>query len=58
MAARLFLSHKTAEVHLSRIYEKLGVSACGVRVAPELAVLFAERAFIATGKTIAAQQVR
>lgn len=25
MAARLFLSHKTAEVHLSHIYEKLGV---------------------------------
>ena len=24
-AARLFLSHKTAEVHLSHIYEKLGV---------------------------------
>jgi hypothetical protein len=25
MAARLFLSHKTAEVRLSHIYQKLGV---------------------------------
>jgi hypothetical protein len=49
-----------AEQHarVTAVRRASGTSACGVRAAPELAVLFAERAFYRRGETIAAQQVR